>query len=146
MPVVVEGSTLYYAPPSDQAFYVELIPECAGVVEILIFVIMLTVFRGVGREAKIKGALIFVPVIFVENIARLAVLYPMSVWLGVDAMWSVHSIIWQYGQFAILLLLFGIWYLTLASPGIREQLTHTPPLPRTSTKHPKCGKKTEKKP
>jgi exosortase/archaeosortase family protein len=141
IPVSVQDLTLNYFPPSGNNFSIELIPECAGVVEMLIFVIMILVFRGVGREAKIRGILIFLPVIFFENIARLAVLYPMSQWFGVDTMWSLHSFIWHYGQLLILLGLFGIWYLKFASQEISGHLTKGHSVARSSSKRSKRGKK-----
>jgi exosortase/archaeosortase family protein len=145
VPVAVSDLTLRYTPPAGDAFNVELIPECAGVVEMLIFVIMLLVFRGVGWEAKMKGILIFLPVVFVENIARLAVLYPLAVWLGTSSMWSVHSLIWRYGQLLFLLGLFGIWYFRFAAMEVSGKLTGGRSAPRSLAGKPKSGRKARKK-
>ena len=137
IPVTLDGTTFHYSMVSEKDFYIELIPECLGVAEILLFLIMLAIFRGVGRDAKIRGAVIFVPVIFIENILRLATLYPMAVWLGVDMMWSVHFVIWYYGQFAFLMLLFALWYLILGRSDLSASITLSR---RAAPKHPVGGK------
>jgi exosortase/archaeosortase family protein len=119
MPVIQQGRILLYTLPSGSPLSIELISECAGVVEMLIFVIMLAVFRGAGRQAKIKGILIFLPVIFAVNILRLAMLYPLAAIGGIESMIGMHYLTWRYGQLAVLLLLFGLWYLAFASRGLK---------------------------
>ncbi len=123
MPVLLHGSILYYTLPSGFPFTIELITECAGVVEMLIFVIMIGVFRGIGMGAKLKGLVVFLPVIFAVNLFRIATLYPLALSIGVESMMTVHSISWQYGQLAVLLLLFGVWYMAFAGSGLKLLLS-----------------------
>lgn len=133
-PVTLIGTTFYYTPGSVEFLSIELIPECLGVVEMLLFVIMVMVFRGVKNEARIKGIVIFLPIIFIGNIMRLVTLYPLAVMMGVDDMWILHSFVWQYGQLAFLLILFGTWYLTIASPGLLESFSFKERKGRKKTK------------
>jgi exosortase/archaeosortase family protein len=113
--------TLQYYLPAP-GFGVEIIALCTGVGEILFFAFLVLLFRGVGWRAKAKGLAVFLPVIFIENLLRLIFIYPLAVWFGVEAMWDTHWFMWKYGTFAVLMLLFSLWYMLIARKELKSVL------------------------
>ena len=49
--------------------------------------------------------------LFAENLIRLIMLYPIAIWMGEDSMWIAHYYFWKYGHLAIILTLFGLWFM-----------------------------------
>ncbi len=111
--------TISYASP---AFSMQVIALCTGIGELLFFTFLVLLFRGPKWATKAKGLAIFLPLIFVINLARLLLVYPLAAWLGVQAMWDVHWFIWKYGMFVVLMALFTIWYLVLARKDLQARL------------------------
>ena len=139
IPVELYGTTFNYTMSNGGRFFIELVPECLAVAEMVLFVMMLAVFRGVGRQAKIRGMLIFLPVIFIENIVRLVTLYPLAEILGIHAMWDFHFVWWVFGQFAFLMFLFGAWYLLFARREVTALMTLHGPV-RHGRRRPRLAK------
>ncbi|RLI96651.1 MAG: hypothetical protein DRO99_04120 [Candidatus Aenigmatarchaeota archaeon] len=115
--VVAVGNTLQYSSP---AFGVELITLCLGIGEMMFFAFIVMLFRGVRLGTKLRGLALFLPMIFVVNIARLLILYPMATIMGTDAMWDVHWHIWKWGMFVVLILFFLMWYALMARKDIER--------------------------
>ncbi len=88
---------------------VEISTACVGMHEIVFLSALITGFRGVSRKIKFKWLLILCPVLFVENLIRIIILYPLALQIGEDAMWYSHYIFWKYGHLAIILLIFVLW-------------------------------------
>ncbi len=112
---------LTYSVPPD-TFDVSIVSACIGLGEILFLCILILVFRGVDLRVKLKGVLIFAPIMFIVNFIRLLSLYHLAVSIGVDAMWNIHYVFWKYGQFFIILFLFSLWYLLMARKDICKAL------------------------
>jgi len=103
--------TISYAAP---AFGMEIIALCTGIGELLFFAFLVLLFQGPSWKTKGRGLALFLPIIFIINIIRLLAIYPLALWLGVDAMWGIHWFIWKYGMFIVLMALFTVWYWFLA--------------------------------
>jgi len=143
VPVELDGTTLFYTT-GEGSFYIEIIPECTAVIETLMFIILLAVFRGAGRNAKIRGVIIFVPVIFIENIIRLSTLYAIASYFGIDFMFAVHYHIWLWGQLLFVLALFSIWYMVFARHELLASLQHVKAGKKAHKKHNKSSRKKRK--
>ncbi len=113
-----EVSISYTSP----AFTMRIIALCTGISELLFFAFLVLLFRGPRWKTKLKGLAVFLPAIFLINIARLLLIYPLALWLGVDAMWGVHWLIWKYGMFLVLMGLFTVWYLLWAKEDLQAML------------------------
>ncbi|MDI6855765.1 MAG: exosortase/archaeosortase family protein [Candidatus Thermoplasmatota archaeon] len=87
---------------------------CAGIHEIVFISALITGFRGVPRKLKLKWIATLGAVLFIENLIRILVLYPIALRVGEDAMWYSHYIYWKYGHLAIILTLFVLWVLFVA--------------------------------
>jgi len=110
-PVGMAGpTTLQYSMP-EPGFPVEIVALCIGLGEMLFFAFLVLLFRGAGWKAKGYGLAIFLPLIFMINILRLVLIYPLALGFGVQAMWDIHWHIWKWGMFAVLMALFTIWYM-----------------------------------
>ena len=108
-----------YASPR---FSMQIIALCTGISELLFFAFLVLLFMGPRWKTKAKGLAIFLPVIFVINLLRLLLIYPMALWLGVQGMWDVHWFIWKYGMFAALMALFTLWYWLWARKDLQETM------------------------
>jgi exosortase/archaeosortase family protein len=87
---------------------------CVGIHEIVFLSALITGFRGVACKLKLKWIAILGSVLFIENLIRLLLLYPIALWVGEDTMWYYHYIFWKYGHLIIILTLFVIWFLFVA--------------------------------
>ena len=83
---------------------------CTGIREMFLFAIIILPFSGISRQRKLKSLAIFLPIILIENLIRLWLLYPLASNYGVGTMNVAHDIIWQYGQIGFLILLLFIWF------------------------------------
>lgn len=101
------GTVLHY-PNIELTLYIG--PICTAVREMMIFSLLVLFFPGATREAKKFGILIFVPLIFLENIARLAVLHPLAEAYGTGDMFRIHDLFWVHGQILFLVSLILIWF------------------------------------
>lgn len=112
-------TAISYANP---AFEMQIIALCTGISELVFFTFLVLLFRGPSWRTKGKGLAIFLPVIFIINIIRLLMIYPLALWFGVQAMWDIHWFIWKYGMLAVLLALFSAWYLLFAEKEMRTSM------------------------
>ncbi|MEW6069495.1 MAG: exosortase/archaeosortase family protein [Candidatus Thermoplasmatota archaeon] len=110
-----EINIYYYSEQfSDGKLSMSIQTPCAGIHEIVFLSALITGFRGVARKLKLKWIAILGVVLFIENLVRLLVLYPIALWVGEDTMWYSHYIFWKYGHLVIILFLFVLWVLFVA--------------------------------
>ena len=93
---------------------------CVGMHEIVFLSVLILAFRGVRLKTKMKWLSIFGVFIFFENIARIAVAYPMVATFGWDNWNRFHFYFWQYGQLIIVMLLFLLWFIFVAQKEVAE--------------------------
>lgn len=103
---------LYYYSPAFRKgeLSMEISTPCAGIHEIVFLSALLIGFRGVRLNLKLKWIAILGSFLFVENLVRLIILYPLACWIGEEAMWYSHYIFWKYGHLLIILTLFVLWF------------------------------------
>ena len=85
-------------------------PECTGFHEIVFLMLLVLGFRYIKWMTKIKWAFILAGIIFVENIFRLFILYFIAVWKGADWEDTFHFYWWHYGQYAVVMSIFILWF------------------------------------
>lgn len=85
-------------------------PECTGLHEIIFIMLLVLGTKYIPWKVKIKWASILGGILFIENLLRIILLYPLAVWKG--ARWEdrFHYYFWQYGQYMIVMTLFILWF------------------------------------
>ncbi|MDP6869346.1 MAG: exosortase/archaeosortase family protein [Candidatus Poseidoniaceae archaeon] len=93
--------------------------ECAGVHEMIFISVLMIMTTGVPQRLRIKSALIACGVVYVVNIARLLVLYPMAV-SGCNEnpnlfncekpMHDFHTFFYEWGFLLLLVLIWLLWF------------------------------------
>jgi len=104
--VIIDKVSLIY----NNGLNIEIAPGCVGIEQLIFFFFMLSFFVGTDFKSKIKGFLIFAPIIIIANFLRLFMIYPLSMIYSIETTWNVHWFIFTYGQGFFLLLLAVIWY------------------------------------
>ena len=89
----------------------EISTACTGMYEIVFLSALIIGSRGAKIKTKIKWICIFAVFLFIENLVRLITLYPIALWIGEENMWIAHYYFWKYGHLAIILTLFGLWFM-----------------------------------
>ena len=99
--------------------------ECAGIHEMVFFATLIMLTPGVSRRMRIRSILAVSGVIFVLNLVRLVVLYPIAVnscasdpnALGCeDDLWRFHYFILEWGSPLFLLGAWAAWFLFVGGP------------------------------
>ena len=111
--VSVSADKIYY-PDIDHTLLVG--PLCVGIREIFIFSIMVLVLGICALKTKLISLAIFIPIILIENIIRLLLLYPVAVEHGIKAMEDSHNAMWTFWQIIFVLLLFVLWFFLFNKP------------------------------
>lgn len=89
-------------------------PECTGFHEAVFIMLLVLGFKYISWKTKIIWAFILGVVMFVENIVRIVMLYPIAVWKGARWEDKFHYYFWHYGQYMIVMTLFILWFLFVA--------------------------------
>ncbi|MBN2517620.1 MAG: exosortase/archaeosortase family protein [Candidatus Altiarchaeota archaeon] len=105
---VYAANSLLYYPKIGLTLYVG--PICTAVREMAILTMLIMFFPGASRRARELGILMFVPLIFFENILRIAILHPLAEAYGVGGMFQIHDVFWVHGQILFLTGLILIWF------------------------------------
>ena len=93
--------------------------ECAGVHEMIFITVLILMTTGVPQRLRIKSALVACGIVYVLNIIRLLVLYPMAVsgcvenpnMMGCEQpMHDFHAFVYQWGFLIVLVLMWLVWF------------------------------------
>ena len=93
--------------------------ECAGVHEMIFITVLIMMTTGVPQRLRIKSALVACAIVYVLNIIRLLVLYPMAVsgcvenpnLMGCEQpMHDFHAFVYQWGFLIVLVLMWLVWF------------------------------------
>ena len=93
--------------------------ECAGVHEMIFISVLIMMTTGVPQRLRIKSALVACGVVYVLNIIRLVVLYPLAISGCVDnpnmlgceqPMHDFHAFVYQWGFLIVLVIMWLIWF------------------------------------
>jgi len=93
--------------------------ECAGVHEMLFITVLIMMSSGVPQRLRIKSAVVACVIVYILNIARLVVLYPLAVsgcadnpnMIGCEQpMHDFHAFVYQWGFLIVLILMWLAWF------------------------------------
>jgi exosortase/archaeosortase family protein len=93
--------------------------ECAGVHEMIFISVLIMMTTGVPQRLRIKSALVACGVVYILNIVRLVVLYPLAIsgcvenpnMLGCEQpMHDFHAFVYQWGFLIVLVIMWLIWF------------------------------------
>lgn len=106
--------TMNYRFPDGHLELIQVISACTAVCEMGMMGAIIMVYRGPPIKKRLIWSGIFVGIIFIENIIRLMVNYPLLRYLGADG-WNVYHNLWmQYGQLFVVVFLLGIYIAVIA--------------------------------
>ena len=110
-------------PFSSVGLYVS--DECAGVHEMLFLSTLVIMTDGVPQRKKIKTVAVMCGLVYILNIARLLVFYPIAV-EGCTAlphqqaclrdMWQWHETVYQWGFLVVLVGMWLVWFIAYGGP------------------------------
>ena len=93
--------------------------ECAGVHEMLFISVLIMMTTGVPQRLRIKSARVACGIVYVLNIIRLVVLYPLAIqgcnanpnMLGCEQpMHDFHTFVYEWGFLIVLVVMWLIWF------------------------------------
>jgi exosortase/archaeosortase family protein len=93
--------------------------ECAGVHEMIFISVLIMMTTGVPQRLRIKSALVACGVVYILNIVRLLVLYPLAISGCVDnpnmlgceqPMHDFHAFVYQWGFLIVLVIMWLVWF------------------------------------
>ena len=93
--------------------------ECAGVHEMIFISVLIMMTTGVPQRLRIKSALVACGVVYILNIVRLLVLYPLAIsgcadnpnMLGCEQpMHDFHAFVYQWGFLIVLVIMWLVWF------------------------------------
>ena len=93
--------------------------ECAGVHEMIFITVLIMMTTGVPQRLRIKSAVVACGIVYVLNIIRLLVLYPMAVSGCAEnpnmlyceqPMHDFHAFVYQWGFRIVLVLMWLAWF------------------------------------
>lgn len=116
---------LYHAsfPQGVIALYVS--DECAGIHEMLFLSTLVLLTDRVEWKLKVRSIAVMCAIIYVLNITRLLVLYPLAVNGCVDAsgsalcatpMWEFHTFVYKWGFLMVLVSMWLLWFFWVGGP------------------------------
>ena len=93
--------------------------ECAGVHEMIFISVLILMTTGVPQRLRIKSALVACGIVYILNIVRLLVLYPLAIsgcadnpnMLGCEQpMHDFHAFVYQWGFLIVLVIMWLVWF------------------------------------
>lgn len=95
-------------------FGLQIDSVCTGFHEMVFLGVLVMGFRGVSVKLRAKWTVILLGIVFVENLFRIFALYPIALYWGRDFEEWFHHYWWHYGQYAFIMMLFGLWFFFVA--------------------------------
>ncbi len=99
--------------------YLYVSDECAGLHEMIFISVLIMMSTGVPQRLRIKSAIVACIIVYIINIARLLVLYPLAVSgcnenpnmeLCEMPLHDFHTFFYQWGFLIILVLMWLVWF------------------------------------
>lgn len=93
--------------------------ECAGVHEMIFISVLILMTTGVPQRLRIKSVLVACGIVYILNIVRLLVLYPLAIsgcadnpnMLGCEQpMHDFHAFVYQWGFLIVLVIMWLVWF------------------------------------
>jgi len=99
--------------------------ECAGVHEMVFLSTLIWMTDGVPQRLKLKSILVGCSIVYVLNILRLVVFYPIALdsclampnqQECLQPMWEFHAFVYEFGFLIVLVLLWLVWFTKVGGP------------------------------
>lgn len=99
--------------------------ECAGVHEMIFLSTLVMMTDGVPQREKWKAILVMCGIVYVLNILRLVVFYPIALTSCLDMpdvqscltpMWQFHEAVYTWGFLVVLVSMWLVWFLRFGGP------------------------------
>ena len=101
--------TLIYRFPDDRPNeYIQIVSACTAVCEMGMIMAVILAFRGPRIRKRLLWAGIFAAFLFVENIIRLVMNYPLFLYLDTEGWVKYHNLWMEYGQLLVVMILLVI--------------------------------------
>jgi exosortase/archaeosortase family protein len=110
----------YTAPPAVNG--IQIVGECTGVSEIVFLFVLIFWFPMVRKRVKLKWFALLGTVLFIINLIRIIIIYPLTITFGDVATGQFHYYFWQYGQLIIVMMMFVLWFIFVARKEVIERL------------------------
>ena len=113
----------YNFPGGSIGLYVS--DECAGVHEMLFISTLILMTDNVEWKLKMRSIAVMCGLVYILNITRLVVLYPLAVsscandprgYSCAAEMWQFHTFVYQWGFLFILVLMWLVWFMSIGGP------------------------------
>lgn len=99
--------------------------ECAGVHEMIFLATLIMLTDGVAQKKRIQAIIVFSAIVFIINLTRLVLFYPIAVDACVanpndptclNNMWAFHRHVYEWGFLVLLILMWFIWFMFIGGP------------------------------
>ena len=112
--------------------------ECAGVHEMIFLSTLVMMTDGVPQREKLKAVAVMCGIVYVLNILRLVVFYPIAVNSCLETpnvqacltpMWQFHETVYTWGFLVVLVSMWLVWFLRFGGPARTLEATKDDPSP-----------------
>lgn len=99
--------------------------ECAGVHEMIFLSTLVAMTEGVPQRLKIRSIIVMCSIIYVLNIMRLVMFYPIAVSdchlnpnqpACLSGMWDFHTAVYEWGFLLVLVTMWVLWFWKVGGP------------------------------
>ena len=99
--------------------------ECAGVHEMIFLSTLVAMTEGVPQKVKIRSVLVMCSIVYVLNLVRLVMFYPIAVNDCVAnpnqaecliGMWNFHTAVYEWGFLVVLIGMWLVWFWKVGGP------------------------------
>ncbi|NCG01532.1 MAG: hypothetical protein GWP25_07055 [Euryarchaeota archaeon] len=99
--------------------------ECAGVHEMIFLSTLVAMTEGVPQRLKIRSIVVMCSIIYILNILRLVVFYPIAVSdctanpnqaECLAGMWNWHTFVYEWGFLLVLVTMWVVWFWKVGGP------------------------------
>ncbi|MFA5772046.1 MAG: hypothetical protein WC974_04885 [Thermoplasmata archaeon] len=112
----------YMSPPLVNGLQISGV--CTGVSEVVFLFVLILWFPMVRRSVKLKWAAILGTVLFIINLIRIVIIYPLTTAFGDVFAGQFHYYFWNYGQLIIVMMMFVFWFVLVARKEVSERLSN----------------------
>ena len=99
--------------------------ECAGVHEMIFISTLIAMTDGVSQKLKIKAIVVMCTLVYILNLARLIVFYPIALEdclanpnqaSCLYGMWEFHTAVYEWGFLLVLVTMWVLWFWKVGGP------------------------------
>jgi len=125
----------------DGGFGLRIASVCTGFHEMVFLGVLVMGFRGPPVKIRAKWTAILLGVVFIENLFRIFILYPLALYKGRQYEEWFHYHWWHTGQYVFIMTLFVLWFFFVARKYIDPEEASKCPKKSTADGEEKIGEK-----